>query len=65
MFMYVEVSLLLISVLTCNSVEALSFLNNVEALSFLNNVVACSYHTPVNGAYVDVNVEAISCCCLF
>ena len=56
MFMYVEVSLLLISVLTSDS---------VEALSFRNNVVACSYHTPINGAYVNVNVEAISCCCLF
>ena len=56
MFMYVEVSLLLISVLTSNS---------VESLSFRNNVGACSYHTPINGAYVNVNVEAISCCCLF
>ena len=56
MFMYVEVSLLLISVLTSNS---------VEALSFRNNVVACFYLTPINGAYVNVNVEANSCCCLF
>ena len=56
MFMYVEASLLLISVLTSNS---------VEALSFPNNVVACSNHTSYNGAYVNVNVKAISCCCLF